>query len=335
LKTVLSEKFLSITIIEPEPPTPPTPPTPTYPPTPPAPPVDDDAGTGDDTTDDTETDDGDDADDETPDDTGTGDDTTDETEPDDGAIGGVETGGIVLVTPEKPTSDELAGVIVDGSGTPAAPITTLGTDAVFEPVASPTLAITPGLGIGGTPETVGGSVGIFIPIGGDTGADGNVFAATFGINLTGEAGFEDWGELSDDDRIALLESEGFSFAYEYPARWATLLGVGGETTWRWALESEAIKFTADGLTLAYIVTDNEGDPYSAGKFIVVPDGAADGTITDPVWLLRGTKPEDDKTTQTNAWRNSNGGCNTGAPGLLALTGLAIAAAARKKRSREV
>jgi hypothetical protein len=264
---------------------------------------------------------------DTTDDAGTGGDTTDD----------AETGGIVVVTPENPPSDQLDGVIVDSSGTPAAPITTLGEDAVFAPVETPWLAITPESGIGGAPEIVGGSVEISIPIGGDRGADGNVFAATFEVSLTGETGFDEWGGLSDDDRIALLESEGFRFAYEYPTRWAALLGLGGEITWRGALESGIIKFNDDGLTLAYIVTDNEGDPYAAGKFIVVPDGAKDDAIIDPVWLLRGTEPTDDKAADADEWNQSGGGCAAGAFGLAGLAGLAMAAisagAARKKRGQ--
>ena len=124
------------------------------------------------------------------------------------------------------------------------------------------------------------------------GTTGNVLALSFASNLAGLEGFGNWKNLNDNERVLLLNTLNVVLAYEYASSWVTLVGAApsGTTpstaTWGEALAAGIVAFAAEGLTFNYAVLDGAGGPFAAGNLLAVPDGAKDGKLNDPVWLMR-------------------------------------------------
>jgi hypothetical protein len=121
------------------------------------------------------------------------------------------------------------------------------------------------------------------------GIQGDRLALSCAIDLTGAEGFADWPDLEQAERTRRLGESGLSVVYEHDggARFTTLAGEGGFLTWQGALNSGCAAYTTDGIVLRYVVTDGDEPPYAAaGGAFVIPDGARDGRIEDPIWLVR-------------------------------------------------
>ena len=135
------------------------------------------------------------------------------------------------------------------------------------------------------------------------GASGNVmpFAYTIIADAISTNLADDWANISSADKMAYLEEDANEistvFAYEYVTAGGTgdgepvtLIGKGGKWTWAEMVGEGVVVFdgTTGDITVNYIAVPATGEPYIAGKFLVIPDKQPNpGYITDPVWLMRG------------------------------------------------
>jgi hypothetical protein len=72
------------------------------------------------------------------------------------------------------------------------------------------------------------------------------------------------------------------------------------------------------ITLGFLAADAEGSPWVDGQHLIVPDGARDGFVRDPAWLLMTNAPaasspipSDPDSSPSQPSQKSGGGCDTG------------------------
>lgn len=131
------------------------------------------------------------------------------------------------------------------------------------------------------------SFSISVPLGDLT--DGDTLVLSYEVELAQLDAFADWASLSVSERADRLDDAGVALIYEFAhlegeARFAHLIGGQSATNWRDAVATGAARMTRDGIAVKYAVTDGTGAPYIDGSFIVIPDGDANSTIEDPIWL---------------------------------------------------
>lgn len=118
------------------------------------------------------------------------------------------------------------------------------------------------------------------------GVNGDILALKCTVKMSSLLSFENWKNMSDNERIAQLNVQEVIFAYEYADRtWASLVGAGGILSWGDAYKAGIISFTETSMTIGYAVTDAAGKPSANGNVLLLPDGLRDNRITDPLWLM--------------------------------------------------
>lgn len=136
---------------------------------------------------------------------------------------------------------------------------------------------------------------------------------------------KNWAAKSDDAKIAALDN-GFEMIYEYEKhsgglQYSKLIGRDALISWADAVAAGIVSIEGSNIDVRYAVTDGDAKPYfdKTTKFLIVPDGAADDALIDPIWLM-----------QRRGWSDGDSGCDTGV-GLLALAGAAAVTFLSRKR----
>ncbi len=125
-----------------------------------------------------------------------------------------------------------------------------------------------------------------------SGTTGDTLALRYAVDLSALPGFGNWKNPDDGGKVALLNAQNISFAYEYEdSTWKGLLGAESRFPWADALGAGVVEFTEKGIVLNYAVIDglgpdSSGEPFASGGVLVIPDLAKDNKIDDPVWLTR-------------------------------------------------
>ena len=181
-----------------------------------------------------------------------------------------------LNTAISPSSVTPLTTIPKAVGAPIA--RTYSKNASFNKKTSPTTPLT-----GYTPLTPSFTSSVTL----GSGTTGDTLALKYSVDVSSQAGFENWNNLSDNEKIALLNNLNVIFAYEYnDGTWKTLTGEGGVLSWSAAFSAGIVSLTDTGIVLNYAVTDATGDPSANGSVMVIPDGVKDNKIIDPVWLMK-------------------------------------------------
>jgi hypothetical protein len=117
------------------------------------------------------------------------------------------------------------------------------------------------------------------------------------------------------------------------AGWYTRL-VNGILTPTQALDLGILDVTGGDslvLTLSYYVLDDAIlESFVYNGYLIVPDGANDGVLADPIWLNTWGKGTDEGNSQSGRKKSGNGGgCSTGTLFSISLVACCLAAARRK------
>ena len=153
--------------------------------------------------------------------------------------------------------------------------------ATFTPTTKPVLPLNTGDAL-----AVAQSFSVSVPVGGTSGTTGNVLILRMVIEVDKLPGFEAWKTLTGDRKTALLGEWNVTLDYEYPDKWAIMVGKGGVLSWSAAVAAGIVSFTDTSVVFDYATFDSgSSTPYAAGDLMAIPDGTSDGKIVDPVWLL--------------------------------------------------